>query len=74
VLQRPEIESDDAAAGRWVMRTPFVYLETRGDERQVFGGVALHTLVLVDGQLRIRLKRINLVNCDAALPSVQMFL
>jgi len=23
---------------------------------------------------RIRLKRINLVNCDAALPSVQLFL
>jgi 3-phenylpropionate/cinnamic acid dioxygenase small subunit len=74
VLQRPEIESEDAAAGRWIVRTPFVYLETRGDDQQVYGGVALHTLVLVDGRLRIRLKRINLVNCDAALPSVQMFL
>jgi 3-phenylpropionate/cinnamic acid dioxygenase small subunit len=74
VLQRPEVVSEDAAAGEWVMRTPFVYLETRGDDQQVYGGVALHTLMLVDGRLRIRLKRINLVNCDAALPSVQMFL
>ena len=74
VLQRPEIESADAAAHRWVTRTPFVYLETRGDDQQVYGGVALHTLVLVDGRLRIRQKRIDLVNCDAALPSVQMFL
>ncbi len=74
VLQRPEIESEDAAGREWVTRTPFVYLETRGDDQQVYGGVAFHTLVLVDGRLRIRLKRINLVNCDAALPSVQMFL
>ncbi len=74
VLQRPEIESEDAAARRWVTRTPFVYLETRGDDQQVYGGVALHTLVLVDGRLRIRQKRINQLNCDAALPSVQMFL
>jgi hypothetical protein len=27
-----------------------------------------------DGALRIRLKRIDLLNCDAALPSVQLFL
>jgi 3-phenylpropionate/cinnamic acid dioxygenase small subunit len=74
VLQRPEIESADPSAREWVTRTPFVYLETRGDDQQVYGGVALHTLVLVDGRLRIRQKRIDLVNCDAALPSVQMFL
>jgi hypothetical protein len=25
-------------------------------------------------ELRIRLKRVNLLNCDAALPSIQLFL
>jgi hypothetical protein len=29
---------------------------------------------VVDGQLRMTLKRVNLLNCDAALPAVQLFL
>ena len=74
VLQRPEIESSDPAKNTWVMRTPFVYIETRGDEQQVYGGIALHTLVQIDGKLRIRLKRVNMVNSDAALPSIQLFM
>ena len=41
---------------------------------QMFTGVALHHLVWQDGALRIRLKRVNLLNCDAALPSIQLFL
>ena len=27
-----------------------------------------------DGALRIRLKRVDLLNCDAALPAVQLFI
>jgi 3-phenylpropionate/cinnamic acid dioxygenase small subunit len=72
VLQQPEIESSDA--GRWITRTAFMYLESRGDDQQTHGGHVLHTIVLRDGVLRILLKRVNLINCDAALPSIQMFL
>jgi 3-phenylpropionate/cinnamic acid dioxygenase small subunit len=71
VLQAPEVE---ATEGGWLTRTPFHYTEARGDEAQMYTGVALHDLVREAGALRIRLKRINLVNCDAALPSVQLFL
>lgn len=71
VLQAPEVE---AAAGAWRTRTPFHYTEARGDAVQMYAGVALHDLIEEGGALRIRLKRINLVNCDAALPSVQLFL
>jgi len=35
---------------------------------------ATHELVVVDGQLRIKLKRVDLVNCDAALPNIQCFM
>ena len=35
---------------------------------------ATHELVVVDGQLRIKLKRVDLVNCDAALPNIQLFM
>ncbi len=71
VLQAPEIE---AVAGGWRTRTPFHYVEARGDAVQMYAGVAVHELVNDGGGVRIRLKRINLVNCDAALPSVQLFL
>lgn len=72
VLQRPEIESTDD--GGYRTRTPFFYAEVRGDEQLVFTGVVRHHLIEQDGALRIREKRIDLLNCDAALPSVQLLM
>ena len=74
VLQRPEVVERDDAAGEYALRTPFVYLETRLDEQVVLGGVAHHDLRLEDGGLKIAVKRIELLNRDAALPSIQLFL
>ncbi len=74
VLQAPEIEHADERMGTWLTRTAFHYTEARGDEVQMYAGIVLHELVGNAGALRIRLKRVNLVNCDAALPSVQLFL
>jgi 3-phenylpropionate/cinnamic acid dioxygenase small subunit len=74
VLQQPEIESRDDARGIYQMRTAQIYLETRGDEQQVYGATVFHTLRVQGERLLIQLKRVNLVNCDAALPSIQMFL
>ena len=73
VLQRPELEQADPAANRWVMRTPEIYVETQGSSRQVYAAVVRHTLSVVDGALRIRLKRVDLLDCDAPLPSIQLF-
>jgi 3-phenylpropionate/cinnamic acid dioxygenase small subunit len=73
VLQRPEIEEADAAANRWVVRTNEIYVETQGATRQVYAAVVRHTLSVVDGALRIRLKRVDLLDCDAPLPSIQLF-
>jgi hypothetical protein len=55
-------------------RTPFLYTETRGDESQRYAAIAWHTLVRSDAGLRIRLKRVDILNADAALPSIQLFL
>lgn len=73
VLQRPEVEEADAAANRWVLRTNELYVETQGATRQVYAAVVRHTLSVVDGVLRIRLKRVDLLDCDAPLPSIQLF-
>ena len=74
VLQEPEVEKRDEARGEYLTRTPFLYTETRGDESQRYAATAWHTLALSQGALRIRLKRVDILNCDAALPSIQLFL
>ena len=74
VLQQPRLETADVAANHYVTRTPFLYCEAQLDEQLILAGVAYHHLTVVEGALRLRLKRIELVNCDAALPSIQLLL
>ena len=54
-------------------RAPFSYFESQLDTQVVLAGVSWLHLVEVGGVLRIRLKKVELLNCDAALPSVQLF-
>lgn len=74
VLQRPEVESYDPEANSYVTRTPFLYTEARGDEQQIYAATAYHHLRVEDGALKIRQKRVDILNSDAALPSIQLFL
>jgi 3-phenylpropionate/cinnamic acid dioxygenase small subunit len=73
VLQAPQLESANRDGAGWVMRTPFLYLESQLDTQQVLAGISRLHLVQLDGRLRIRLKKVELLNCDAALPSIQLF-
>jgi len=73
VLQSPALESVMADGAGWVMRTPFVYVESQLDQQLVLAGIARLHVVSLEGRLRIRLKKVELVNCDAALPSIQLF-
>jgi 3-phenylpropionate/cinnamic acid dioxygenase small subunit len=74
VMQMPEVEKADAAKGEYLTRTPFLYTETRGDESQRYAATAWHTLVRAGEGLRIKLKRVDILNADAMLPSIQLFL
>jgi len=73
ILQTPGIESRDAESGTAVLRTPFMYLEYQQDRQEVYGGVAWHHLKHSGGRIVIALKKIELLNCEAALPSIQLF-
>ena len=75
LLQTPIVEPGDAARpDEHVLRTVFQYTESQGDELNTFHGVAWHRLVVdANGALRIRQKRVDLINSDAALPAVQLF-
>lgn len=75
LLQTPRVAARDDAAGVYACRTAFHYIETRQDEQTLYAGWARHELVLQgDGALRIRLKRVDLVNCDAAFGNMQLFM
>ena len=74
VMQTPEVEKSDPVRGEFLLRTPFLYTETRGDDSQRYAATAWHTLVRSGDDLRIKLKRVDILNADAALPSIQLFL
>lgn len=74
LLQTPSVEAFEPEANRYVTRTEFHYTESQGDELQFYVGTAFHHLTWQDGALRMTLKRVNLLNCDAALPAVQLFI
>jgi 3-phenylpropionate/cinnamic acid dioxygenase small subunit len=73
ILQAPQLESTEAGGNGWVMRTPFLYIESQLDTQQLLAGIARLHLVQRKGQLRIRLKKVEILNCDAALTSIQLF-
>ena len=72
VLQRPVVERGDDEAV--LLRTPFIYVEARGDEQLLLAGTCRHELVRRSSTWAIRLKRVDLLNPTRALPAVQLFI
>jgi 3-phenylpropionate/cinnamic acid dioxygenase small subunit len=73
LLQVPHIEQRDQRDNRYVTWTPLHYVETRGDEQMLLAAWATHHLAVIEGAIKIKLKRVDLVNCDAAFGSIQLF-
>ena len=57
-----------------VVRSTVHILEHRKEEQRLFGGTVRHWLRRDGGSFKIALKRIDLVNCDAPMEVVQLFL
>ncbi|WP_137894841.1 aromatic-ring-hydroxylating dioxygenase subunit beta [Ramlibacter sp. 2FC] len=74
LLQQPVVSTRDDESGVYTCRTAFHYFEARRDEQTLYAGWATHTLVRQEGGLRMRLKRVDLVNCDAAFGNIQLFM
>src|ERR1700685_944747 len=74
VLQKPQIDAFDPEANHYRTWTAMHYVETRLDQQDLYAAWATHTLTEMDGLLRIQMKRVDLVNCDAAFGSIQLFL
>ena len=74
LLQRPRVLERDDEQGRYVVRTAWHYVELRQDVQTLFAGWSRHELVRDGGRLRIRLKRVELLNCDGVLGNIQLFI
>jgi 3-phenylpropionate/cinnamic acid dioxygenase small subunit len=74
LLQAPTLETSDTAEERYVLRTAFHYTEAQGDETIHLVGTVFHHLARRDGRLLMTLKRVDLLNAEAALPAVQLFI
>ncbi len=75
LLQTPERRAVrcDGQPLRHALRS-FTTPRRRTTRCNFFVGTVFHHLCVRDGTLRITLKRVNLLNCDAALPAVQLFI
>ncbi len=74
VLQTPQVDFRDEANNSYVTWTPMHYIETRLDDQTLYAVWATHHLTVEDGRLRIKLKRVDLINCDAAFGNIQLFM
>jgi 3-phenylpropionate/cinnamic acid dioxygenase small subunit len=74
VLQRPQIDTFDPETNRYVVWTAMHYIESRQDQQDLYAAWTTHELTTIDGALRIQMKRVDLVNSDAAFGSIQLFL
>ena len=74
VLQSSIVERHDEASGEMTLRTPFIYIEARGDDQVLLAGTSRHQLVSGPDGLLIRQKRIDLLNAQRALPAIQLFI
>ena len=74
VLQRARIESEDADSGELVLHTPFIYVESRGEQQHLLAGSYRHLLARTASGWAIRQKRVDLLNAGQALPAIQLFI
>jgi 3-phenylpropionate/cinnamic acid dioxygenase small subunit len=72
VLQQPTLES--VVGTTFNTRCAFSYFEARAGEQQVYAAVATHEWVYDASGFRLRSKRVDLLNADAPLPAIQLFM
>lgn len=72
VIQRPFVDTFDIKNGLFVTNTSMHYVETRQDDQFLLALTARHELIQTESGLKIKLKRVDLLNCDAAFGNIQL--
>jgi 3-phenylpropionate/cinnamic acid dioxygenase small subunit len=74
LLQQPQLDIFDPDTGKFRVWTPIHYVEARQGRQDFYAAWVTHDLITADDELRMQMKRVDLINCDAALGNIQLFL
>lgn len=74
IVNNVMLDNYDEASGVCVVSSRFIMLQYRREELDVFGGSYTHHLKVEDQAFRIKKKRVDLINCDAALGNILLYL
>ena len=74
LLQTPIVDKMDTPNNDYQVFTPFHYVEVRNDEKELYAGWMKHSLAIENEKLKIKLKRVDLVNCDAPHRNIQLII
>jgi len=74
ILGNVLLEDYDEDSGACRVRSTFHMLELQFGEQQTLGGSYTHELIPSGDSYKIKLKRVDLINCDAPLDILQAFL
>jgi benzoate/toluate 1,2-dioxygenase beta subunit len=58
------VEVLESNAGDYTVAAAFICVEHQGERQRMYSGRQTHHLSRHDGSFRIKLKRVNLINCD----------
>jgi benzoate/toluate 1,2-dioxygenase beta subunit len=67
------IDRHDKSSGDIIVTSRFLMIEYRRGAQRFYGGAYRHDLADNDGQLRIREKKVDLVNCEGPLESSSIY-
>ena len=68
------LDSFDEESDVCVLNSRFIMLEHRRDTTNTYGGAVTHTLEADGDSFKIRMKKVDLVNCDGVLDNIQIYL
>lgn len=67
------LDSHDADSGVCIVNARFIMLEHRRELTNTYGGAVTHTLEPDGENFKIRMKKVDLVNCDGVLDNIQIY-
>ncbi len=73
LLSRPKIDTVDTEAQRFEVQANFLYTEVRGDVLHRLSGTSYYSLCREGDALKMRRKKVTIINCESPLPPLQLY-
>ena len=74
IVSNVMLDECDLEKGECVVSSRFIMLQYRREEQDVFGGAYTHHLKIEEQGIKIIKKRVDLINCDAPLGNILVYL